>query len=500
MKLKFFICCLMTTALLATGSIVYGAAQSNRINVNGLMQTLYTELETTRTGHILIALDDFARVLSLELVKNEADQSATITNGTVVVEVKHNNTAFTVDGRTRFFPVTVTWENGTLIVPLRQISQVFNASVTTNNAGVLALNVRGATGQAAENMVLANATGTIGANTTVLTYEEALRLAVAQNNTIRNLQDSMEIMAQRRDDAIDTRRDLLMAGLDSRVLDIQMALATIQEHRLNVPLQQQMIRQSTESMLRNYLSTINSLILDMQLLQERILIDQRAVANLDLKHTLGMVSYNELRIARQELAQRRSNLANLEMTIRRERDALNQLMGFHVNRDIVVTYEPQLTPFTRSIDTHITAAISQDPSIQVHRNATERARANLQNLRRPLDDPGSYDLLRLEAEAAYTEAGRALFDTQRNLEQALRATYTQMQQIQEGQRNLAIELQIAKDNHNAAVASYEAGNITAHDISLARLAILRTEVQMAQNVYSHDLLLFGFTHPFLLAR
>ena len=500
MKTKFLACCFILTVLLAMGSVVYGAAHTNRVNVNGLIQTLYTDLETTRTGHILIALDDFARVLNLELEQNSSDRSATITDGNVVVELRHNNTAFTEDGRTRFFPVTVTWENDTLIVPLRQISQVFGVSVGTNNAGVVTLNMRGAVGQAVENMVLANATGTIGPNTTVLSYEEALRHAVAQNNTIRNLQDSLEVMEQRREDAIDARRDLLMVGLESRVIDIQMGLETIQEHRRNVPLHQQMLRQSIEFILRNYLSTINSLILDMQLLEENIAVQQQSVSNLTLKHSLGMASYNELRAARQSLEQSRINLGNMEISLRREREGLNQLMGFHANREVVVTYEPQITSFSRTLESHIGASTSQDPSIQIQRNAVERARANVANLRRPLDNPDTYDLLRLEAENAYTEAGRALFDAQRDLEQALRATYTQMQQIQESQRNLTVELQRAKDNHNTVVASYEAGMVTTHDISLARLAILQTEIQMAKNAYNHDLLLFGFMHPFLLAR
>jgi len=377
-----------------------------------------------------------------------------------------------------------------ILVPMRYVAETFGATVGWDgNTNTITLT----TGNDPLKILDINQPTT--ANAIVIGYDDALNNAYAANNTLLNLQQSVALLNEQHGNAVS---DLNMMGsvvdLDStNFANALRSLKQLEDTMANIPINQQIVKESTEFMLRNALSTIAMDEMDLQILNENINLQTNVVKNTQLKLDLGMASNSDLTSAQQNLALSQASLQQLQTKISNERGNLGQILNLPMDREIIVNFEPTVDPAPQpGIDALVADIVPKDPTLKLKQTAINEAQYAVDTF----NDTETESKLQLQT--SLTTASRDYDDTKRNLEAAMRSTYGQITQIQQSESSLEINVQQARDQYKTLSANYQAGMVTLYDLDGGRVAILKAESALEKNAYTYWTLSFGLQHPYLM--
>lgn len=352
----------------------------------------------------------------------------------------------------------------------------------------------------------------VAENARILTYNEALQMAINNNSSLQELIASMELVTDQRDtlsDAIIEMHGIApFTGMGRGAVAQQIiALRELETAISNAPLNRQMIEDATDLTLTNFLSTIRGLELDLAMLDRTIDINQTSLNNAHLKLSLGMESETNVVTTASRLAQLRSNRDNLRISLQNQRLALNHFLGLSADAIIHVEHNTTMRRINTDLERHILTALNTAPSVVTQSRALDQARfaeEQHQMFSNFTTNPDTGEILSTDTtytriNADISSASRSLQNSRNNLENAIRQTYNQLRQLEELAASLQLDLQQAQRNYNVARASYMAGMITRLEVSQAELGILNAEIALARNVDNYNLLLLQFQYAYLIA-
>lgn len=466
-------------------------AANQTVKVDGLIQT-FAEEPIVKDEYLLVSLQEICRSLGASVERDKKARTFTAVKGGITMMVTEGKKEVYVNDDLKYFQVTPVMKNDAVMVPLRFVCEAFGAKVgydaktraTTVNTGSKSLQVLNKSVVSTDNVK-------------VFTYTEALAKAVNANSTLKNLEDSVDYIEERRKDTLDNFNDVMLSpspvDITKMAIELVRGLNTLQSQSAAIPYRQQILKDTSEYLLRNSLSTIAAYEMDIQMLEENIKLQNKNISNLTLKESLGMASENELRTAKQSLESSKSNLNSLKISLSKAQNGLKKVIDFNGPETVAVDYDPTVKPVNVTIKSYVTARVSEDPTVKLKQLDVDNAQYKLDSYDEDVDSS------KLELENALNTASRDLYDTQRNLESAIRAAYEDIQALEERQKALHIDLQKAKDDYNTMVANYEAGLVTAYEVDALKLAILKIEIDLSKNAYNYWLLTYGFEKPYLLS-
>ncbi|MDR1560050.1 MAG: TolC family protein [Clostridiales bacterium] len=469
------------------------ADNTPNLSVDGFFTAFRTKPQSSG-GVTMMAMREIAGYAGAFVSWADITQTATLTKD-------HTELVLTVGTKRAYLnkqqielPAAPMYNNGQvmadILVPMRFVAETFGISIgweeQTNTIVIT-------TGKDPLKIMEINQPTT--SNAIVMDYDQALQNAFNANSSLLNLKESIDVINEQHSNLLDQINYLgYVADLNGQQFtDALRALRQLENTMENIPYNEQMVRDSTEYMLRNTLSSIATDEMDLQMLIENIALQTTNVKNTQLKLELGMVSANTLRTAEQELEQSKVNQEVLELKIADERSSLGQILLMPMDREIVINFTPTVEALPQpSLSALVADSVNTDPTLKLKETALKESQYAVDTYNDTMTES------KLEKENNLTRAARDYDDTKRNLEAAIRNAYNMITQIQQNQKSLEINLQKAKDTYKTLSTNYQAGLVTLYDLDAGKVAILKAETDIAKNAYTYWTLTFGLAHPYLM--
>ncbi len=508
---KRLVAVFLTSVMIAQS--VPAMAANVRFEVDGLVEADAGTV-INRNGYNLLGMREVFELLGADVDWNSSDRCVTATKDGKTIKLYVNTSRAYVDGEAVKLPTPCVNVDGHVYVPVRFVSDALGYDIQWDQASSKVSITTGST-----DYIMLDTTPDITDNTKVLTYDEALNMAVEKSSSLKDIEDSVDYLDETREDLGDLLWSLDQQGsqLNSNLFDLseqtndvlaaQLAVqsnieSTIEAARSikNVEIQKQMIgvneqmvKDGIELALKSYINNIKSTQRQIELLDANIELGKQNIENLELKNKLGYESDYDLESAKTTQVQNESNLEVLKLNLQTQKQALNNLLGIDANEDVYV--ESQITFDALDdidLEYYITRQREIDPSIKTLQNnvtlAEYKERTN-----------AAYDSeSEIGVRNELNTAKRNLEDGKDTLEQNIRTAYNNIKQLEENNRSLLRAVEQAKADYNSVVASYNAGMATEYQVNQAKLGILSAEKDVEDNAASYDLLVFTFSKPYLL--
>ncbi len=506
--------------IFVSSSSVFGAISDITINADGLLQPVRNEI-INKNGANYVGLREMSDILGADDVFWDSKaRTVTIKKGNKKVVLSVDSGKVSVDGKEVDTPVTAEIVNSRVMVPLRFISEIFDAEVSWDEDKRMITVVNpDKTG----NYAVLNTVGEKNETTTVYTYEEALSAAISKNSDLKNLDDTISYLSEARDDlgnnlkimddAYDSYTTIengaasgglsetaalqLRANMTetlSSTIKIMQSIKSADVNRSLKDINEEMIKDGLAATLKNYLSSIKTAQMNISLLEESVNLGQENIENMELKLSVGMESEQNVFTARLEQEQLELSLESAKLSLEQLKQSLNSFIGAGADEDIFIDYEITFDKLDDiQLESYVTLKTQNDPLIK-----TLKAQVDLAEYNKRVAAVNASDAERLNLINSVNTATRTLKDKQDSMATNIRNTYNQLKQLEQQDKSKKAAVKKAIEDYNSAVVSYQAGMATNYQVSQAKMAILNAEIEVEKNALSYDLLVFSFERPYML--
>lgn len=333
----------------------------------------------------------------------------------------------------------------------------------------------------------------------VITYDEAVKLAINNNSDLKSLADNVEYMEDAKASLVSSLGYTAANSggtmfVESSVLAYLTSIETMANNLSISKYSEQIVKAGAEYSVFGYFTSIKGSESALELMKDSYKIAAQNVTNSQLKYNLGMISNTELEALRNELSQTKANMDNLELSIKTSYLGLSKLLGLSANTEYEIEYDIEFEKFelNTTIDSYVSKSLSNNPSLKIQEASVSTAEVNFKIL--PSDGPTTYEQNKLNLK----EAERSYKDAKIDLENNIRTAYNQLLQLEATRSSLEAALETAKNNYNTAVINCEIGNITQLELDQAALAVKNAENDLLTNMYNYENLVFKLENTFLL--
>lgn len=326
-------------------------------------------------------------------------------------------------------------------------------------------------------------------------YIVALRGATRNLPGIRAIEDMIDDI----EDMRNSLRSLLQLRQDTGTItreeqsQLQRQIADLGAQINSMRADRDRIRIGTEAAMQASIASIANTELDIKLLEATLEYERVNLNNLRLRFEAGLVSESDLRAAELQMQQHETNLATMLVSLETERQNLNRILQRPVTGNFYVYFERELMELPANLDAHVRRYAPRQPNVRQADITLNRAQAAFSDVHLDILSPEFG-----ERQRARNQAERVRNDMLRQVETAMRNHYNTLTTLLHRNNALEIDLQRARERHEAALLNHQAGLATIFDIESAELAIFRIEIEIEKNLNTFWQLQFMFEHPFLL--
>lgn len=503
----------LTGCIVLSGIPVMGAEVG--FEIDGLAQ-INAGAVINRFGYNMLGMREVFEMLGAEVRWDSMERCATAKkDGKTIVLYVDKNEGY-VNGKSIPLPTECVISEGHIYVPVRFVSDALGYKIYWDQyKHKVSINTN------AGKYILLDTTPDIDENTVVLTYDEALKMAVDKSSNLKNIEDSVDYLEEMRDDlgdmiwSLDQQQSQYNSNLfdlsqqTDEILAAQLALQTNIESTIevarnikNVEIQQdmievneQMVKDGVELALKSYINNIRSTVTQIDLLEASVELGKENIANMELKNSLGYESDYNLQTAKTTQLNNENSLEMLKLSLDSQKQALKTLLGVDASKDIYVEYDVSFNALEDvDLEHYVIRQRETDPSIITLKNnvtlAEYKERTN-----------AAYDSeSEIGVRNELNTAKRNLEDGKDNLEKNIRAAYNNIKTLEENNKSLLRSVEQAKTDYNSVVASYKSGMATEYQVKQAKLGILSAEKNVEDNAANYDLLTYTFEKTYLLGN
>ena len=311
-----------------------------------------------------------------------------------------------------------------------------------------------------------------------INYEQALELALKNNNTLDSLAAKMEYLQENKSDLFD---GTLRPGSDEQRFFTTGArlryLGAINGYTNGIAaakLNKQITEISVGATVKSYFANIQTNEQNLEILREKLKIQYQFLAQGTLKEHLGLISKNDMEKLRKDTEQMEQSVKLLELTIANEYLGLNNLLGLSAGDryfiDNPVKYEPLV--MNTDIDTYTNGKLSIDLSLQIQKLAV----ANAKFAQNTVVDSSTVADYR-EMDYNYDNSEREFANVKKQKKNDIQGAYIQIQQLEATQKTLEADLAKAKTDYEAAKVNFQVGNSTKLTLDQVALALQKAEIE-----------------------
>jgi len=337
-----------------------------------------------------------------------------------------------------------------------------------------------------------------------LTYEEALKRAKKHSPDLRELQATADFLQETKEDIWD-----ILGGFDQPTYEYQKwvddgwhALMTA-TFTTNLGMQQTSIgKKVTELSLEVAVKSCFMSMIEnedqLELVKKNAEIQQRLYVQGQTKRRLGMISKYELDKLRLAAEQAKGTVTLLEAALEQEYIKFNSMIGGSPGDRYELVYDLTFEPYTttQTMEQLVNDKVNnKDLTIKMQELTLENAKFNKNYL--------SYSTSQTKMdqnEQSYDTAKRDLKTAKENKETLVRNTFLQIRQLETQYASAVADLTKAQADYRVVQINYQAGNVTKTVVEQAEMGMITAENAVKQMVYTHDMLVFTFENPTLLAN
>jgi len=337
----------------------------------------------------------------------------------------------------------------------------------------------------------------------VLTYEQAVEMAINNNSTLSTLEESMDYMDKsygliKESLGPESSMIYMTSGLTiSALLGQTLSTAkTLDSNIKTMKYNKQMLETGCEYLVKTYFANLIIADKGLEMMEKSVLNQQVSFNHSVIKNSLGMISDTELQSIQASLAASKASLEKTKYAVENAYNSFAVTIGLNKPEGYVIDYSVEYKPLelNRSVDSYIAASLSTDPSIKVAELKLNLAE-QMKNISVYETTPYSY----LEKEYNVNSASRDLGDTKKAFENNIRTAYNNIRTYEAERVSLEKALEEAKTTYNTVLLNYELGNVTELTVNQTYLALLNAESNLLKNTFDHDLAVFGFNNPSILS-
>jgi len=337
-----------------------------------------------------------------------------------------------------------------------------------------------------------------------MTYEEALKRAKKHSPDLRELQDTADYLQETKEEIWD-----MMGGFDVPTYEYQkwvedgwyaLMSATFQTDlgMKQTALGKQMTELSLEVAVKSSFMTIIENEDQLELVKKNAEIQQRLYVQGQTKRRLGMISKYDLEKLRLAAEQAKGTVTLMEAALEQEYIKFNSLIGGSPGDRYEFVYDLTFVPYetTQTMEQLVNDKVNnKDLTIKMQELTLENAKFNKNYL--------SYSTSQTKMdqnEQSYDTAKRDLKTAKENKETLVRNTFLQIRQLETQYASAVADLTKAQADYRVVQINYQAGNVTKTVVEQAEMGMITAENAVKQMVYTHDMLVFTFENPTLLAN
>jgi len=337
----------------------------------------------------------------------------------------------------------------------------------------------------------------------VLTYEEAVEMAIKNNSSIKQLVESLDDIEDTRQMVGDALYLQTIPGfatetttyLDSDTANLLTTLNSLETNIKTVRYTEEILKNTCELMVKNYMTEIIKAENNVAMMETNLEMSRTTTYFNRIKYDLGMISLTELNKA---INDNKTTEHTFELTkLARETayNSLSRLVGFDHGEKYVIEYAPQyeIYPVQNNMDSFVSRKINTDPSLKIVEGQISDAEFGMKFA--AIDNSPSYE----ERKEKVEQAGRNYNDKKNDLVLAIKNGYAAVKQAEGNIETLKLTLANTQKQYDNAVISRELGYITDVELMGAKLALTKAENDVEAAIMSHDLAKFMLDHPYLSA-
>lgn len=479
------------------------------ITVDGLFKKSEVQ-PVISDGNTMVSLREISDILNVQPDWNQETKTVTVKMPGRLIEMTVGDKISNINYEKVEMPTAPIIVNDRVMVPLRFICEKCKLKVDWNEEKhIVALS----TGKQAYSVLEARPEVELGEGDVELTFEKAIEQINANNSTLKDMRDKLEIMKRNKKEKDEYIRDYVGAignGL-SKVYTYEeighfREQRTIDNSFKTMQYNEVKIKDSNEMQLYSALSDIEKTDLDMYMLEEKIKLDEINLENMQLKLSLGLETESNIKSLENDIAKNKISLNLLEIKQSNNNLALNKLVGVNAAKKVKITGTDDKTEvFETDLEAFVKDQLKNSPSVLLKTVDLDNAtwvkttyyELLFQYLREDKTDDNKEPMQVVKMESDIAAAQRALDDTKIALEQKIRTNYNSIKQLEQNYESLKVDFDIAKNAYEKVVMNYVTGYATIFDVQQAKFGLLKAEADMQANRINYKTAVESFKLSYL---
>ena len=340
----------------------------------------------------------------------------------------------------------------------------------------------------------------------VLTYEDALAKAKKNSATLRDYNELADLLREERNDQIDDYGTLKTPSyeykkwVNASTWGKQAAVFATKLEQESTTLQKELTLLTLEVGVKSYFVDILGQEDSLKLAKMNAETQKKLYQQAQVKHRLGMLStygtggLEEKRIAAE---QAQNNVALAEANLTQAYTNFNRLLGEKAEQRYELVYDVAYTPYELSLplEMYISDKMKNDDlSLKLMELSVEAAKFS-NNYLSENDNGEKAD----RNEYSWDSAQRSLKTAKEEKESLIQNAYLQIKQLETMRDSAEADLKKAETTYRTVEINYKAGNVTKTTLQQAEMGVISAQNALKTNAYNHDMLVFTFENPTLLA-
>jgi len=334
----------------------------------------------------------------------------------------------------------------------------------------------------------------------VITYEEAVELAIKNNSSLGELEDKLEALEESEEQLGYALGLQTMPGvpgsvyMDSATVNLLSTLTTVQNGIKTIEDSKRIAKESCELIVKSYMAEIIGAENNFEMMKANLEMSRENTYFNRLKYDMGMLSETEFIKAINDNKTVEQNYRMTELLVENAYNKLGNIIGVR-NEKFVIEYEPvyEKYPEQANIIAFANKMADMSPTLKIADRTVEEAEFNMRVV--AIDNGKSYD----ERDRELNAAGRNYNDTRNALLLAVKNGYITVKQAEANIETLKMTLENTQKQYDNAVISRELGYITDVELMGAKLALTKAEGDVKTAILNHDMAKFMLDHPYLSA-
>lgn len=344
--------------------------------------------------------------------------------------------------------------------------------------------------------------GDAAAPLNVLTVEDAVKKAVANSSSLKNIDENKDLsQTDLENTSTSIKYYSYTEGSEPDYMDLAVEYKRLVMALSDYDANSEVTKQKIEQSIREYFVSVIKAQNAIDLFEQSMDVQSKQIEIDGVKLKLGLISQTDYNTELNSYNTTKTNIETLRDNLDDAFSNLNVIMGTDQKTKYILEYECDYEPAAdeMSLVSIVSKAQSGSYSIRQKKDALEIAKYDYEKYSLSLSDNYSSDT-RDQKHAVYNQATRAYGDALDTIESTLTSLYNSLKEMEQNYANNVSTLKSKREQLAVSEKKLELGQITEHELNEEKYNIAELENTITNLEYDHDLLVRQLNNPDLVLQ